>query len=387
MTGFLAATLFLARLAVTHAVRVVPPNPTTHTSIDVTAVGSWPDACPVSAGAVSISGSTITLHLASGAICPALVTPYTTTFHLDLLPAGTYTVVTVDDRLARELATTTLIVRDADPFALVPYGVPVTGGKVSIAAANAPVTIDGVAAPAAFLNGVLTVDAPPHAAGAADVKIGSVTAKSALIYYDPAAADPAVFEPILFPVSFQGPGAAGSQWTTENVVELGAQSFFRDAVASGPLANDVRPWGRVLYAVRGTIDDATFDSRVRDLSRQAQSAGTEVPVVRERDFRPRRLRFLNVPYDGRSRVMLRVWSLDDTAVAFGLGDTRDIVPSIQMTRIEGTAMWFGSVDITSRLSTGVQNAIADTSSSVPRLWGMISITNNDTQQVTLVTPQ
>src|SRR5207244_577357 len=117
-------------------------------------------------------------------------------------------------------------------------------------------------------------------------------------------------------------GALGSQWLTESFIYAsGAPPFFRDplpcadcsrslSIGSKQLLNDGNPWGHVLYAIRGTTDSLDFASRIRDTSRQAQTAGTEVPVVRERDFRGQ-LRFLNVPTDTRYRVTLRLWSLAD----------------------------------------------------------------------------
>lgn len=375
MIGILAALLLLPPFTAAHAIRFTPPNPTTHTSIDATAVGTWPDGCVPQPGGVDRAGSTITLHVVSSdGPCPAVITSYSTTFHLDLVPAGSYTVISFDDRGSKELARQTLIVRDAETLALKPYAVPITGGKYSV--------------------GGVVVDAPPHAAGTVDVVANGKTATAALIYYDPAEADPAVFEPVVFPSTFEGPGALGSQWTTENFIELGASmsSFFRDPVAGGRLANDSQPWGRVLYAMRDTIDDTTFASRIKDLSRQSQSAGTEVPVVRERDFRARTLRFLNIPSDDHSRLTLRVWSLDDAPLIFGV-DGRAIpfpIPLIPMTKIPGTTLFFGSADITSRLRSGTQNAVVSTpfsSTPRPRIWGMISITNNDTQQVTILSPQ
>src|SRR5205823_3285303 len=134
----------------------------------------------------------------------------------------------------------------------------------------------------------------------------TVTSKAALIYYDASAADPAVFEPILFPLSFEGPGAFGSQWTTESFLYAnGAGAFFRDTlpcsgcstsftIGTKQLINDGNPWGHVLYAMRGTAGSLVMASRIRDTSRQSQTAGTEVPVVRESDFRAQ-LRFLNTP--------------------------------------------------------------------------------------------
>src|SRR4051812_11444778 len=144
------------------------------------------------------------------------------------------------------------------------------------------------------------------------------TDKAALICTEPPSPAVDIFEPILFPVSFQGPGALGSQWMTENFFSSESPAFFRDRIpCCGPIIssslqmlNNTSPWGLVLYAIRGTSDSLHFASRIRDTSRQAQSAGTEVPVVRERDFRSG-LTFMNVPVDARYRVTLRLWSIGD----------------------------------------------------------------------------
>jgi hypothetical protein len=160
------------------------------------------------------------------------------------------------------------------------------------------------------------------------------------------------------------------------------------------LLNDGNPWGHVLYAVRGTTDSLTLASRIRDTSRQAQTAGTEVPIVRESDFRGR-LRFLNVPVDARYRVTLRLWSLDETPQFVAAVDSTSFPPQKQtlaVSKIPGTSMSFASMDVTSLLteaSGNPANLIVTTASALsvaPSIWGMLSITNNDTQQVTIISP-
>ncbi|MEA2417209.1 MAG: hypothetical protein QOI58_3866 [Thermoanaerobaculia bacterium] len=251
-----------------------------------------------------------------------------------------------------------------------------------------------------------------------DLGARTVSSKAALIYYDPASTDPSIFEPILFPVSFQGPGALGSQWVTENFISW--IPVLRDQLPcclsviagnSAQLRNNGNAWGHVLYALRGTTDSLQLASRIRDTSRQAQTAGTEVPVARERDFR-NRLSFMNVPVDARYRVMLRLWSIGDDPFGSNpqfVASAPVILPSpllppaplpflpISMARIPGTAMWFGSIDVTSLLTrtpanpntlqvypTGYRSDAVPL--AFPRIWGMVSITNNDTQQVTIVSP-
>jgi len=411
--------LLLASAASADTIVFDPPNVTAHHSVDATVKGSWSDSCTPSVGNVVVAGSTITLHLDANVPpnvgCLAVLSPYVRTFHLDVLPAGSYTVIAVADRgsTSTERARDTLIVRDAETFTISPYAVPITGGQVyitNLSQAPARMTIGGVTVPVQ-IGGEMPpwVIAPPHAPGAVDVTIetdsSTTTSKAALIYYDPAAADPAVFEPILFPVAFEGPGALGSQWLTESFIYAsGSPSLFRDplpcttcgrslTLGSRQLINNGNPWGHVLYAMRGTTGALDFGSRIRDTSRQALTAGTEVPVVRERDFRVQ-LRFLNVPTDARYRVMLRFWSLEDFPQFIVVVNSSPLIQQQPLTvsKIPGTSMWFGSMDLTPLLTTsnGTPTMVTvvglNGSLPAPAIWGMLSITNNDTQQVTVVSP-
>jgi hypothetical protein len=424
----LVSLLFVASFAAADTIAFDPPAPTVNHSVDAIVSGIWNDGCVPPAKNVAVSGATITLTLDANVPpdigCTAAITPYARIFHLGILPPGSYTVIAVSESagVVTERARVPMIVRDSETVRFSPYAVPITGGRIAIVnlpvVAGNTVTIDGVTlrvggtsdAPPSF-------DAPPHAPGAVDVVVDlgshTVTSKAAVIYYDPASTDPAIFEPILFPVSFQGAGALGSQWVTENFISSDTTAFFRDRVpCCGPiitgsvqLLSNANPWGHVLYAVRGTADSLHLASRIRDTSRQAQTAGTEVPVVRERDFRSR-LRFMNVPVDSRYRVMLRLWSIGDhpfgnnppfiVAVPVSLLSTEVPYLPISMTRIPGTTMSFGSIDVTSLLTrtpanpntlqvypSGYSDAVP---LAFPRIWGMLSITNNDTQQVTIVSP-
>ncbi|MEA2328784.1 MAG: hypothetical protein QOE68_3743 [Thermoanaerobaculia bacterium] len=420
---------FLASVAAADTINFDPPNPTVNHSVDAIVSGIWNNGCVPPAKSVVVSGSIITLtldaNLPPGVGCTAAFTPYAALFHLGILPAGSYTVITVSERggVVTERARAAMIVRDSETVHLSPYAVPVTGGRIEFTSPPYPrdhrVTIDGVTVPEGFVSDAPPLfDAPPHAPGAVDVVVntasGTLTAKAAVIYYDPASTDPAIFEPILFPVSFQGPGALGSQWVTENFISSDTTAFFRDRLpccgslitGAAQLLNNTNPWGHVLYAIRGTTDSLTLSSRIRDTSRQAQTAGTEVPVVRERDFRSR-LRFINIPVDSRYRVMLRLWAIGDgpfgnnppfiAAVPVSLLSTEVPFLPISMTKIPGTAMSFGSIDVTSLLTRTPANpntlqvfpsgygsdAVA---LAFPRIWGMLSITNNDTQQVTIISP-
>ncbi len=417
-----AMLLLVTTIARGETIRFDPPNATAHHSVDAIVSGIWHDGCVPSVKGVTIAGSTIQLRLNTvlppEAGCPQALTQYTLTFHLEVLPAGAYTVVALDDHGDRvsELTRTPLIVRDPEPLSIEPYAVPVSGGSVLIKnpfGLNATTVLIGDVSALLFItiDGFLAAAAPPHAAGAVDVVItstaGTVTSKAGLIYYDPASADPAVFEPILYPLSFEGSGAFGSQWKTENFILAGStRAFFRDPLpcpgcsrllrADAQLLNNGDPWGHVLYAMRGTTGTVDFASRVRDISSQSSSiAGTEVPIVRERDFRGQ-LRFVDVQADGRLRTSLRMWSLGDFPEYLVLIGSSPALP-LHTTIIPGTSMWFGSLDLTPLLLQSKTSPVSITvfpsgfgtnfsPIALPPIWGMLSLTNNVSQQVTIVSP-
>ncbi len=417
-----AMLLLVTVIARGENIRFDPPNATAHHSVDAIVSGTWPDGCVPQVKGVTVAGSTILLRLntqlAPDAGCYEAVTQYARTFHIEVLPAGTYTVIALADSgdNVSELNRTPLIVRDAETLHIEPYAVPTTGGPIVIDNptndAVSSLNIGDVNVPndSAFST-VLHANAPPHPAGAVNVVLnsdgGAVTSTAALIYYDPAAADTAVFEPILYPMSFQGFGALGSQWKTENFILAGSTSaFFRDPLpcsgcstalsADVQLFTDDNPWGHLLYAMRGTTATVDFASRVRDISKvSSATSGTEVPIVREHDFRGQ-LRFVGVQADGRYRTTLRMWSLGDFPEYLVIIGSNPALP-LHTTIIPGTSMWFGSLDLTPAILQSKTSPLSITifpsgfgsnfsSIALPPIWGMLSLTNNTSQQVTIISP-
>jgi hypothetical protein len=152
----------------------------------------------------------------------------------------------------------------------------------------------------------------------------------------------------------------------------------------------------------------TFSSRVRDLSRAGDSAGTSIPVVREDGITAQPVHLLNVSIAPKFRNMLRIYALPEVADPevevryYGMPDfdlqvdlnpvrTERVrlrtYPAVQgylvqpaIAEVVGfdtapevtgkTALWIDVVPITPGL----------------RIWAFVSVTNNDTQQVTLITP-
>lgn len=165
--------------------------------------------------------------------------------------------------------------------------------------------------------------------------------------------------------------------------------------------------GAVVYllpegAPPGGADGLSFQIRVRDSSRSATSAGTEVPVVRENAFRTATLHLLDVPIDRRFRVLLRLFemNLDRAEFAVRVFDqaTNVLLSEMQVTTStppQGTLRFRpGYVQIAQLTpSLGIDSEPMQLRVEVAPLtagsafWSYVSVTNNESQQVTLVTPQ
>ena len=395
-------TLLLTPLVHAATFRFDPPVPTnaTPTTLNFTEVQTI--GCPNVRPEVTVSGSKIVLALKQpDLVCPPTVLPLNVTVNLGTLPAGVYdlTAVVPGDP-PHVYGTTRLVVRDVTTFTIFQPVGPTFGGTLLPIVSATPfdpepihVFVGGIEATQVArrdANSVL-VSTPPHAAGPVDVVVDSVNgdhrvATAAFTYYDPHAAtpDPFVFTPLLFPIDFAGPGAFGSQWTTENALESAGPKTTLPITGS--------PAGVVVPVLR-TLP-AYANSRIRDVSRGTESAGTEIPVVREDAF-GQRLRLLNIPTGKNLRAQLRIWTSGEPVEKVSL--TIDQLPTL----IGGFAnilipvqpgaggLRYGTVDLTPYLDPGHDRL--DISAGIPGpaalLWGMVTVTNNDTQQVTVISPQ
>lgn len=427
--------LFLAVLAfpiLAQQPEVRPPDPTSTTPVTLI-VHQWA-SCPPPPD-VSRNGTKVTVALHSG---PCLSPPIEIIWELPLgvLPPGDYEVIfTQDDSAA---GTFWFLVRDAGAEVVVRPSIgPVSGGtRVSIFAdvrhcqgqplpppcAPPLITFDGVAATnvEALDSSNFLATTPAHAAGPAELRIlngeFTKTASAAFRYYDTAAAPPSsMFERVLIPVYFNGPGAFGSQWKTDLSVRndnaYAVTPFGRSAVParmSQPLTLDEpAPAGAILFIPRESSDALHFGALVRDTSRQAVDWGTEIPVVRERDFLSAAFYLLNVPRDPKFRLTLRIYGMDsvnDSAgVAFysmssgqrlgeffsvPLTSANPCVRFVPCPSHEPAYAMIGDFQATFPGISGTDPvAIRIEPHSEQPIWAFVTITNNETQHVTTISPQ
>jgi len=166
---------------------------------------------------------------------------------------------------------------------------------------------------------------------------------------------------------------------------------------------------RVLYVEPNHVEDLNLNLRLFDRSRTAMTWGTDVPVVREQDLFDQTIQLFPVPLASRFRATLRIYdpmrTPDATVSArFFRVTTGDLLATrvldlVALTLpINGTVHDFsypGLAEIANlaelpelqilRSEESVRIEIEPVTPNL-RFWAMVSVTNDETQHVTLVTP-
>ena len=280
------------------------------------------------------------------------------------------------------------------------------------------VTVAGIPAQFTYANLTSDIDVtlPDLPAGTvADIIVRlqdgtTLRRNAALRIVDPNVAySPALFDRVLIPVIYNGPGQKGSRWATDLWIMNGGNysiPFLRGPVPQLDAEQIAdysvnAPNGYILYPVRDSTKDLAINVLARDLSRQGEALGTEIPVVRERDFEDRRILLMNIPSDPQFRVTLRAYALDElpldsrmnywiydhetgAQVAFGI--LRLEPPASEHTPYSGTIgdLLAAHPEIVNkgRLRLSISPLRAESG----RFWAFVSVTNNETQHVTVISP-
>ena len=242
-----------------------------------------------------------------------------------------------------------------------------------------------------------------------------------LLCCDSAGAQASEFERILLPIGLEQSiaGGYGSVWKTElwvrnagddpieilNVCNVECPPYLlapgaalREPPIGYPRAGG--PPGAFVSADARFADNLQISLRIRDLSRQELTWGTELPVVRRADLRAGTIGLLDVPLEARFRQTLRLYSM--AAEPIGVTVSFFEIPSLE----PGAALVTRTLTITQATDYAPGYAeLLDFGSVIPELvgktrvyveihsdsalpfWGFISVTNNETQHVTTITPR
>lgn len=236
--------------------------------------------------------------------------------------------------------------------------------------------------------------------------------------------NPADYEMVLLPIlAERTPGMFGSDWFTifrlYNDAEIpaafhpircdtlcpGTGTFYvpsrRTHGPSTEYASVGEPPGRLFYVHRNVAQRVTFNLRIHDRSRQSQTWGTEIPVIREPEFLVGKAQLIDVPIDARFRPTLRIYDVDGTGraeitvrvySAFSptlLTEMRLPLLVIGRQQNPPTLPGYAQLDRFGELFPGEQwlRIELEPASAGLRYWAFVSVTNNETQHVTTITPQ
>jgi hypothetical protein len=402
--------------------RFEPPAPTDHTGVVLQVREVWRDGCVPYNPKVTRSGNAFTILFATtkGVACPAALRAWNADIFLGLLSAGTYTVtVQVDDfNGIVTRATLPLVVTEGAPALRIDPNLASTAGGSTIrfwdmGCTDATVIVDGVTVPTRVEGCTVAATLPAHAAGPVNVRVSNAAGTFDIVngvhYVDPAAApDPALYERVLLPVVFDGPGAFGSAWKTEIMARNYTQVPIDPIPEVGRLLPHIppgaplrltgrlgnRPAGALLFIPRGA--DVRFGNHIRDVSREGAQWGTEIPVVRERDTTTDTIVFADVPFDPRYRLQLRIYGIDgvSTSATFNVGpnfhrEVRLDAPCAAMP-CNSNEPAYASFDLGQTFAglSGNREVILRQIGLQPvRLFAFITVTNNETQHVTVIRAQ
>ncbi|MGN6185971.1 MAG: hypothetical protein ACTHQM_20240 [Thermoanaerobaculia bacterium] len=158
--------------------------------------------------------------------------------------------------------------------------------------------------------------------------------------------------------------------------------------------------GQFLRVTRELIDTVEFNLRVRDMSRTLETWGTEIPVVRESEFRRQPISLLPIPVDSNFRSMVRIYSPSENGGEVRIRITR--IGTLSDHRVVHESVYtLAAPELPSPYTPSfLQLAIDDLAGNEPGvvrvdvepigelpIWAFASTTNNMTQHFTTIAPR
>lgn len=154
-----------------------------------------------------------------------------------------------------------------------------------------------------------------------------------------------------------------------------------------------------LYVEKSIVEDVQLQLHLRNDPVAHRRPETELPVVRERDFRTKRITLLNVRSGATARGSLRIFSArDDAPTDFvvriismtGAQPPREIsIQTARAGRAYGVVVHPAMVELHDVLRSAVDDRLRVEIRAVDptvRFWAFASVVDNTTQRVTLFTP-
>ena len=216
-----------------------------------------------------------------------------------------------------------------------------------------------------------------------------------------------MFEPILYPVAYNGPGVFGSQWRSENGVGTGADTIirFRDVEKveacngvcgqlnwSGLLSRQSQA-GALIWMVRRRIpsgvdvdDQLRLSSRIVEFS-HPDDVNSTLPVARENDFKQSFV-IERVPLGDEGRVTLRIYALANVhqAVVVMVDRGGEVIPHVVALN-PNNGIAFGTLEIAPSALNPRRAPLTLIVTGTEKVWGLATVTDNITQRVTAFWPQ
>lgn len=234
------------------------------------------------------------------------------------------------------------------------------------------------------------------------------------------------FDPILFPIFAREVfGAFGSDFRTvvrvwdKGLLAAGARTLY--GFDSSCLLNEpplaptdpmtllqetqlptdcARSTGRILYVPKGTAPSLAANILVSDVSRQAMTLGVEIPAVHREELSEERIALLGVPADSRFRNTLRIYSLARGNPLVNVTINGKLYQIILARHDDQDLFEPAYTEFTAFPSLGELPAgqttfrvVIDTARGPEGvlitgnpIWAMVSVTNNQTQEITTITP-
>ena len=252
--------------------------------------------------------------------------------------------------------------------------------------------------------------------------VGEITMESAFHFHPLAQGSREDYQQVLVPLSSETlRGANGSIWAAELFafnaigIPLRMPGPVNSAIVVEPhetkqlfLERYQEERGHFLYVPYVLAPFAKFSLRARDLSRDASSLGAEIPVVTGAQASGDIL-LIDIPTDDRYRATLRIYAFTPEPMQVGVSVypengiipieqydvdlhgliSDDFVPfpaqpaAITLNPFTPAVRASGH----ERIRIELTNYGANVSPPPPPIWGFVSITHNETQQVTTVTPK